>query len=123
MGYLFPPEDLPSEFVRQFSLDNYSQLPSPRVLRSHLPFYLLPPSLLDTSKVNKVVSHSSRSLYESFMRSKVVYVARNPKDVIVSTYYHFKLLKLHDFTGDIEQFADYFMKDESKCPGIKKADR
>jgi hypothetical protein len=42
----------------------------------------------------------------------VVYVARNPKDVIVSYFYHHKLIEFHNFTGDIETFAQYFMDDE-----------
>jgi len=43
----------------------------------------------------------------------VVYVARNPKDVIVSYYFHHKLINsVHGFEGDIEKFAEYFMNDE-----------
>nr|CAH0102985.1 unnamed protein product [Daphnia galeata] len=42
----------------------------------------------------------------------VVYVARNPKDVIVSFYYHHKLIKLHGYTGTMDEFAEYFMNDE-----------
>ena len=42
---------------------------------------------------------------------QVVYVARNPKDVIVSFYYHHKLIKNHNFAGTLEEFADYFMRD------------
>ena len=41
---------------------------------------------------------------------QVVYVVRNPKDVIVSYFYHHKLMDLHTYT--IEKFADYFMNDE-----------
>lgn len=33
------------------NVDKVEQLPSPRVIRPHLPFYLLPPQLLDTAKV------------------------------------------------------------------------
>ena len=40
-------------------------------------------------------------------------MARNPKDVIVSFYYHHKLIKLHNYTKDFDTFADYFLKDES----------
>lgn len=40
---------------------------------------------------------------------QVVYVARNPKDVIVSNYHHFKLFKFHDYKGTLEQFAEYSM--------------
>ena len=31
--------------------DALSKLPSPRIIKTHLPFYLLHPKLLDTSKV------------------------------------------------------------------------
>lgn len=41
-----------------------------------------------------------------------MYVTRNPKDAIVSFYYHHKLLKIHNYTGDLEDFAQYFMDDE-----------
>ncbi len=73
-------------------LEAIDALPSPRSIKSHLPFYLLPPDLLETSKV--------------------VYVARNPKDVIVSFFYHHKLMKMQGFVGELENFADYFMQDK-----------
>jgi hypothetical protein len=41
-----------------------------------------------------------------------VYVARNPKDVIVSFYHHHKLMKMQGCDGNLENFADYFMKDQ-----------
>ncbi|EFX76431.1 hypothetical protein DAPPUDRAFT_55135 [Daphnia pulex] len=74
------------------NVDKVEQLPSPRVIRPHMPMYLLPPTLLDTAKV--------------------VYVARNPKDVIVSYFFHHKLIKLHGFTGTMDEFAEFFMDDE-----------
>jgi len=74
------------------SLDQVGAMPDPRVIKTHMPFYLLHPDLLNTSKV--------------------VYVARNPKDVIVSYYHHHRLVKLHDFTGNLDQFAQYFMDDK-----------
>ena len=33
---------------------------------------------------------------------KVVYVARNPKDACVSYFNHNRLIRTHDFTGDLE---------------------
>ncbi len=33
-------------------LDSFDKMPSPRMFKSHLPFYLLHPELLDTSKVH-----------------------------------------------------------------------
>jgi len=51
-------------------------MPSPRLIKSHLPFELLPPNLLDTCKV--------------------VFVTRNVKDAAVSFFYHERLMKHHD---------------------------
>ena len=33
-------------------LESFDKMPSPRIFKSHLPFYLLHPELLDTCKVN-----------------------------------------------------------------------
>ena len=63
-----------------------------RFIKSHLPFSLLPPSLLSTAKV--------------------VYVVRNPLDVMVSYYHHSKLINAHGFTGDLPSFAKRFMQKE-----------
>jgi hypothetical protein len=49
----------------------------------------------------------------------VVYIARNPKDVIVSYFYHHKLIEFHNFTGDVEKFAQYFMDDERNLHNFK----
>ncbi|XP_068242966.1 sulfotransferase 1A1-like [Palaemon carinicauda] len=71
-------------------------IPDPRTIKSHLPFSLMPPSLLDTSKV--------------------VYVARNPKDVIISYHHFYKILDT-DFVGTLEDFVDYFVNDDLVyCP-------
>lgn len=51
---------------------------------------------------------------------QVVYVARNPKDVLVSYFHYHRLIHFHQFTGDLESFADYFMSDKGMalllCP-------
>ena len=65
---------------------------SRRFIKTHLPLSLLPSNLLDTAKV--------------------VYVARNPRDVIVSFYHHNKLIKLFDFVGDLPEFARWFIRDK-----------
>ena len=41
-----------------------------------------------------------------------MYVARNPEDVIVSYFHFHQLMDYHKFTGDVEEFAEYFMRDE-----------
>lgn len=43
---------------------------------------------------------------------KVVYVARNPKDTIVSFYHHQKLVKSQSYQGNMEEFVQYFMDNE-----------
>ncbi|KAI9555126.1 hypothetical protein GHT06_017641 [Daphnia sinensis] len=91
--YMLPPGTMPAEFTKMMvTLEMVEEMPSPRIIKSHLPFYLLHPKLLDTCKV--------------------VYVARNPKDVIVSYFHHHQLMEVHGFVGDVETFAQYFMDDE-----------
>ncbi|CAB3380088.1 Hypothetical predicted protein [Cloeon dipterum] len=65
--------------------------PSPRVIKTHLPFSLLPPDLLKTAKT--------------------VYIARNPKDMAVSFYYHNRLLRTQGYVGDFPAYWEYFEKD------------
>ena len=70
---------IPTDGPPQFGDPNR---PSPRFVKSHLPFSLNNPRLLDVCKV--------------------VYVARNPKDVCVSFYHHMRLIRMHEFMGDME---------------------
>ncbi|XP_050716686.1 sulfotransferase 1C4-like [Eriocheir sinensis] len=63
--------------------------PDPRTIKTHLPFSLLHPSLLETAKV--------------------VYVARNPKDVLLSYCHHSRILFEHGFQGTMEDFYKYFI--------------
>jgi len=65
---------------------------SPRVLKSHMPFAFLPPNLHE--------------------KCKVVYVARSPKDVIVSYYYHNVNIPIHGYKGSLSEFAEQVMKDD-----------
>lgn len=71
-------------------------LPSPRLLKTHLPASLLP-----------------RELWRK--RSKIIYVARNVKDAVVS--FHPFLEALATFKGTKDQFIDAFMNDDLYyCP-------
>ncbi|XP_012515710.1 PREDICTED: sulfotransferase 1A3 isoform X2 [Propithecus coquereli] len=75
---------LPSGF------ETLKETPAPRLLKTHLPLALLPQSLLD-------------------QKIKVVYVARNAKDVAVS-YYHFHCMaKVHPDPGTWDSFLEKFM--------------
>ncbi|XP_047472298.1 sulfotransferase 1E1-like [Penaeus chinensis] len=67
-------------------------LPEPRTIKSHLPFSLLTPGLLDTAKV--------------------VGVIRNPKDVIVSFHHHCRLIAGQKYVGSFEDFVTYFVEDD-----------
>ena len=95
------------------------ELPSPRVIRTHLTFELLNPNLLESTKVSKYVyfvyvESRKMHIFCSFGLFQVVYVARNPKDVIVSFFYFHKAMKHMFFKGNFEQFVDLFLNDKSK---------
>lgn len=87
-----------AELLKEISkpqYDAFTKLPSPRFIKSHLAFSLLPPSLLDTCKV--------------------VFVARDPRDVAVSFYHHNRLIKAHEYVGDFKTYWNYFIKGQGKC--------
>lgn len=67
-----------------------NSMPSPRTIKTHLHKPLLPVS------VHKV-------------KSKIIYVTRDPRDVCISYYYH--SIKLDGYQGEFADFVDYFLKD------------
>ncbi|XP_011702932.1 PREDICTED: sulfotransferase 1C4-like isoform X2 [Wasmannia auropunctata] len=82
-------KDIPGKATEQNSVEFVRNQPSPRFIKSHMPLELLPTVVNSTCKI--------------------IYVARNPRDVVVS-YYHFqKTLKRSDFHGTFEQFCNNFM--------------
>ncbi|EDV94391.1 luciferin sulfotransferase [Drosophila grimshawi] len=70
------------------TVEQVRNLPRPRYARSHLSWQLLPEQ------------------FET-VKPKIVYTARNPKDVCVSYYHYCKLL--HGINGDFEQFVELFL--------------
>jgi len=68
------------------------KMTSQRFIKSHLPIKLLPYGVLEQG-------------------CKIVYVARNPKDVAVSYYHFVKNIPLFGYEGDFEQFVDLFIDD------------
>ncbi|NWI20550.1 ST3A1 sulfotransferase, partial [Crypturellus soui] len=69
---------------------DYSALPSPRVFATHLPYYLTPRDLR-----NK--------------RARVIYVARNPKDVLVSYFHYSKIMTTIEQVPDFNLFMERFL--------------
>ncbi len=63
-----------------------------RLIKTHNPFSLLPPDVLD--------------------KTKSVYVARDPRDVLVSYFHHHRLICHHEFVGTFEEFFNYFINDQ-----------
>ncbi|KAM8933640.1 sulfotransferase 1 family member D1-like [Pelodytes ibericus] len=73
--------------------EEINEMPSPRVLKTHLPVQLVPDSFWNHN-------------------CKVIYVARNARDTVTS-YYHFaNILQIHPEPGTFEQYLEKFMKGE-----------
>ena len=70
------------------TIDLADNLSGRRIIKTHLPLEFLPPGLLE--------------------KCKVVYVARNVKDTVVSYYHHNLLLDWHGFKGTFGQFLQHF---------------
>ncbi|XP_001863521.2 sulfotransferase family cytosolic 1B member 1 [Culex quinquefasciatus] len=83
-------QDFVTEHKKVTSVTCVHNLPSPRYVKCHLPWQLLPKQM-DT------------------VRPKMVYIARNPKDLAVSYYYYCQLI--HQTDGSFEEFCDIFLDD------------
>ncbi|KAJ8913236.1 hypothetical protein NQ315_016179 [Exocentrus adspersus] len=67
----------------------FDELPGRRFIKTHLPFSLLPQNLLQVG-------------------CKVIYLARNPKDVAVSFYHFSRSSRTLGYVGDFPRFWNYF---------------
>ncbi|KAM6223611.1 sulfotransferase 2B1 [Rhynchocyon petersi] len=70
-------------------------LPSPRLMSSHLPIQLFP-----------------KAFFNSKAKAKVIYLGRNPRDVVVSLYHYSKIAGQLKDPGRPEQFLNDFLKGE-----------
>uniref|UniRef100_A0A182JMW1 Sulfotransferase domain-containing protein n=1 Tax=Anopheles atroparvus TaxID=41427 RepID=A0A182JMW1_ANOAO len=81
------------------TITNAAKRERPRQIKSHLPISLLP-----------------RQLWT--VKPKIIYVARNPKDVAVSYYHHFRAIV--GYSGTKEAFFDSILRDEvTFCPLVR----
>ncbi|KAK4817828.1 hypothetical protein QYF61_000663 [Mycteria americana] len=96
--------------------------PSPRLVKTHLPVQLLPTSFRDKDcKVTLQVPPASLPVqvagrgHHSALPNhilgcpQVIYMARNPKDVVVSYYYFYQMAKMHPDPGTLGEFLETFM--------------
>ncbi|CAH0723134.1 unnamed protein product, partial [Brenthis ino] len=86
-----PPAGKPGQRATVDDFRNFHTLPSPRFVKTHLPLSLLPPKLLDTAKV--------------------LYIARDPRDVAVSFHFMHKLFGYFDERVEFKEFWELFKKD------------
>jgi hypothetical protein len=81
--------------LEYFPLDVLNNLPSPRLLSTHMPFSRLPRDFLARD-------------------CKVVWVIRNPWDVAVSLFHFVRMLTPFDYDGDWPGFFDLFLDGHGK---------
>ncbi|XP_068610614.1 sulfotransferase 1C2 [Brachionichthys hirsutus] len=74
-------------------LDLLKKMKPPRLIKTHLPFALLPPGFLENN-------------------CKIVYVARNAKDNLVSYFYFDNMNQCHPEPGPWEGYVHKFMRGE-----------
>ncbi|KFO73954.1 Sulfotransferase 1C1 [Cuculus canorus] len=83
-------------FIQESPTDHYSgvelaeAMPSPRTMKTHLPVQLVPPSFWEQN-------------------CKVIYMARNAKDNLVSYYHFHRMAKACPEPGTWEEFIEKFM--------------
>lgn len=71
MFYRFPyltPEDSTQSITKLHSLEKIENMPSPRIIKTHLPLYLLHPELLDTCKVGILELRESKLFLYHFQK-------------------------------------------------------
>ncbi|EAT42076.1 AAEL006344-PB [Aedes aegypti] len=90
-----------SNIEKPDTIGKVERLPRPRHIKSHLPLALLPKQLWT-------------------VKPKIIYTARNPKDVTTSFMHHYR--HLQGFNGSQKDFLDGILADKIMyCPQIKHA--
>ncbi|XP_055390018.1 sulfotransferase 1B1 [Condylostylus longicornis] len=79
------------EAISEPGYELFAKMTERRFIKTHFPFSLLPPSVME-------------------QQCKVIYIARNPKDVAVSFYHLNRLYRTQGYIGDFEKYWDCFEK-------------
>ncbi|XP_068919856.1 sulfotransferase 1A1-like isoform X4 [Petaurus breviceps papuanus] len=87
------PDDVLISTYPKSGMEVLKETPAPRLLKTHLPLSLLPQALLDR-------------------KIKIIYMARNAKDVAVSYFNFYKMAKVHPDPGTWEDFLETFMTEK-----------
>ncbi|XP_052020172.1 amine sulfotransferase-like [Apodemus sylvaticus] len=69
---------------------DYANMPSPRIFTSHLPYYLVPKGLKEE-------------------KAKILYIYRNPKDVLISFFHFSNWVVTLEATDTIDHYLDKFL--------------
>ena len=77
--------------IEGLSVKNPDQIPSRRIFKSHNPYHMMAGGLPHTSP------------------AKYVYIARNPKDVAVSYFYHMRAVAVMEYSETWENFYKLFV--------------
>lgn len=80
--------------IRSFDLAESFPADKRRVIKSHLPFQLLP------DQIENILGKEEKGV-------KVIYVARDPRDVCVSYFHYMKAVA--GYEGSLEEFVDAFL--------------
>ena len=87
------------------------EMQSPRIIKTHLPYEMLPKQLKQGNKYtqdNQCNQDDQANPCEQD-NPKVIYIARNPRDVCVSFYNHWRIME--GYSGSFEEFAEMFLND------------
>ncbi|XP_057711585.1 sulfotransferase 4A1 isoform X2 [Corythoichthys intestinalis] len=93
IGLMNIDEQLPVLEYPQPGLDIIKELTSPRLIKSHLPYRFLP-----------------RGMHNG--EAKIIYMARNPKDLVVSYFEFHRSLRTMSYRGTFQEFCQRFMNDK-----------
>ncbi|XP_077663118.1 sulfotransferase 1A1-like isoform X2 [Eretmochelys imbricata] len=88
-GFQAQPDDLLISTYPKSGVELLQKRPSRRLVKTHLPVQLLPESFWEQD-------------------CKMIYMARNAKDVAVSYYYFYQMAKVHPDPGSWDHFLDDF---------------